>query len=176
MACLSTKGEWWCHRDASHLAVSDQLVLWLRESVHASWLARWCRWDDWRCCLGALLLHAKPCMMQAPCINCFAAYTCMGLARSASKSVCYRNPDFFIWQPYSRPDVILLLLLSISKAKKAVLMAPAPPFATSSCMSSRYSLLENGRANQPCLTEESHMYATSVTKRGALKGDWQTVL
>ena len=38
-ACLSTKGEWWCHRDAFHLAASDQLVLWLRESVHASWLA-----------------------------------------------------------------------------------------------------------------------------------------
>jgi len=34
--------------------------------------------------------------MQAPYINCFAAYTCMGLARSAPKSVCYRNPDFFI--------------------------------------------------------------------------------
>jgi len=36
--------------------------------------------------------------MQAQCINCFAAYTCMGLARSASKSVCYRNPDFLIGQ------------------------------------------------------------------------------
>ena len=43
MACFSTKGGWWCHRDASHLAASDPLVLWLRESVLASWLARWCR-------------------------------------------------------------------------------------------------------------------------------------
>jgi len=38
-----------CYREIAHLAhlaASDQLVLWLRESVLASWLARWCRWDD----------------------------------------------------------------------------------------------------------------------------------
>jgi len=51
----------------------------------------------WRCCLGALLLQAKPCRPRAS--TALPHTHVWGLARSASKPVCYRNPDFFIWQP-----------------------------------------------------------------------------
>jgi len=49
--------------------------------------------------------------MQAPCINCFAAYTCMGLARSASKSVCYRNPDAHLLAKYMNNELIIIILV-----------------------------------------------------------------
>ena len=113
--CLSTKGGWLCHRDVSHLAASDQLILWLRESVHASWLAIGCRWDDWRCCLGALLLQAKPCRPRAstalPHTHCFS-WSCVGITNREScgkpaQPICFYtgvtrldNISHYCWDRY----------------------------------------------------------------------------